>query len=296
LKSESAISRRSTTLGVAALILALALALATPAAAGTISCTYNAGTKTVTATAISDFHQLAFQRDGDELEVSGTDCGKATRFNTDKIVMNDVSSHNLTAFVLLTEGPLRPGATNEPGSSDEIEIEVNLGTGDNTFIARGSRNMRAGTTFTGGFNFERQVNLNAGESTHVDHDVVVSGSVQGVWLQGTDSDDTLSANGGAGTGSTYLERALLSGWDLGRDSLRGGGGPDTLSGEAGADELRGGDDEDIVNGGPGNDLLRGNGDDDTLLGEDGDDDLNGGPGQDECDAGGGTNIVADCET
>jgi Ca2+-binding RTX toxin-like protein len=299
-------------------VLALALVLALVLAAGGIAapsaragidltCTYDSGTKTVTATAVSDFQQVAISRNGDEIEASSIDCGDSTRFNTDKIIVNDVPNHELTSFVILDDliddGPLRPGATDEPGSSDEIELEFNLGNDDDDFIVRGSSRVRAGTTFSGGFNFDLRYNLNAGESTGIDADVVVKGA-DDFGIQGTDGADKLSAAGGAGTGKVFIGDVYLSGEQGGIDVLVGGIGDDDLDGFDKADKLRGGAGEDDLDGGKGSDELRGNEDNDKLFGSDGkdkllggpgDDSLNGGAGVDSCDAGSGTNTVTGCE-
>ena len=302
--------RHLSVLALAGVLLGTEILVAPSARAGSVTCTYDSNTKIVTATATSDFDQVAIHRDGDAIEASGTDCGSSTRFNTDKIIVNDVASHELTAFVLPSSGPFRPGFTDEPGSSDEIEFEYNLGTQYDTFIVRGSDQMRAG--IPPGLVDVQRFNLNAGESTGVDADVVVEDAEE--WsLQGTDGPDLLSAAGGAGTGEVLNVPIHLSGEDEGADVLVGGLGMDDLNGYLGVDKLSGGPGDDDLAGGGGNDVLRGNGDNDTihgdngndklygasgnddLFGDDGDDYLYGGGGFDECNAGSGTNVVTGCD-
>jgi Ca2+-binding RTX toxin-like protein len=278
-------------------IIAATRFLAAPSAeAGTVTCTYDANTKTVTA-APAGSNQVSIRREGDEIVASGLDCGAATRFNTDTIVVNDVPDHNLTGFVSLSSGPLRPGSTNEPGSSDEIELEFNLGNGTNGFDVHGTEQgdrLRAGTTFTSTFVFHHEVNLNPGEATGIDDDVDLNGSLDHLTLEGFGAADELSLAGGAGTGSPLLEDAFLYG-GTGVDELTGGIGDDQVEGAEQGDTLRGGAGDDDLLGAQGGDILRGNADDDSLDGAGGDDYLNGGPDTDTCDAGTGTNTVTNCE-
>jgi hypothetical protein len=277
-------------------VAAIPLVTNPSAEAGTITCTYNANTDTVTATP-GGSGQISIHREGDEIVASGVDCGAATRFNTDTIVVNDAPDHNMTAFVTLSQGPLRPGATNEPGSSDEIELEFKLGNGTNGFVVHGTQQgdrLRAGTTFTSTFVFHHQVNLNPGESTGIDDDVAVKGSLDHMTLEGFSGADQLSGAGGAGTGNPLLADGFFVGYE-GADEITGGIGDDDIDGDERGDTLRGGAGEDDVQGAQGGDILRGNADDDSLDGAGGDDYLNGGPDTDECDAGSGTNTVTKCE-
>ena len=299
--------------GALALVVATTGVFTAPSArAGGPTCTYDSTTKVVTATAVADFPQIGILRNGDQIEVYGADCGSATRFNTDKIIVNDVPAHALQAFVDLSEGPFQPGATGEPGSSDEIEFEFNLGTEDDRLYVRGSNRVRAGSPQS--VPDVHRINLNARESTGVDADVRVE-DVEWILVEGTKGNDVFSAMGGAGTGGALLVRLFMSGGEeeTGTNALVGGLGDDEINGSSGVDQISGGPGEDELNGGDGNDVLRGQGDADALFGskgkdklyglsgnddlhgEDGDDYLNGGSDIDSCDAGSGTNTVTGCE-
>jgi Ca2+-binding RTX toxin-like protein len=74
--------------------------------------------------------------------------------------------------------------------------------------------------------------------------------------------------------------------------LRGGLGPDTLSGEAGPTVLEGGAGNDTLSDTEGNNLLSGNDGDDSLSGGAGNDLLAGGAGNDMLDTGAGSNVIA----
>jgi hypothetical protein len=152
--------------------------------------------------------------------------------NTDQIVTNDTSGQDTTLRIETAFGPYAPGATDEPGLSDEIELQANMGAGSDTLVLIGSTGgdvWRLGATAAGD-----GVNLNAGseasgvvpgrdvdlEYFDVDGRLLINGNVSG---------DSVLANGGPEftgpltTPIDYRERFLSS------------GGNDTVAGTAGVD-------------------------------------------------------------
>ncbi|MBX9778593.1 MAG: hypothetical protein K2Y71_29835 [Xanthobacteraceae bacterium] len=81
----------------------------------------------------------------------------------------------------------------------------------------------------------------------------------GLYIEGTNLNDTLFGTGGADE---------IHG-RFGNDFLSGGGGNDRLFGEEGNDSLSGGSGNDLLDGGSGNDTLTGGAGADTLIGGDG---------------------------
>jgi hypothetical protein len=264
-----------------------------PASAGHVDCTYDSASHTITTEGSSADHKVSFFRVGDEIREQFMDCGEATRFNTDKIIVNDPTGHNLEAFILMDAGPFRPGFTDEPGNSDEIEFVFKAGDGTNTLVARGND---AGNFMTGGTSFAGvNLNLNANETTHIDKDVTIKGSVSLVTLQGETGPDTLRADGGVGTGPNSVIKFSFDGGTQ-SDLIVGGRKDDLAKGYFGADRIRLGAGEDTAEGETGNDRLFGNKKGDLLIGGEGNDLLDGGPGSDECKGGPGTDQKRRCET
>ncbi|HYN36156.1 MAG TPA: calcium-binding protein [Actinomycetota bacterium] len=162
------------------------------------------------------------------------------------------------------------------------------------------------------------VNLNAAESTGIDHDVVLNG-VENILLEGDKRADVLGAQGGAATGkSTTLSVRLVGG--RGKDKLTGSrfgdriegggfacspckarkvikgmGGPDQITSSDGRDRILGGKGNDEISGKQGNDKLFGNRGQDELKGAQGNDRLDGGPDRDDCTGGPGFNTIKNCE-
>ena len=174
------------------------------------------------------------------IECSG---GPPTVANVDQIALVDESSGATEWTIDLSGGALAPGVTDEGDGSSEIELTLSGGAGDDVLLVAGgsgAENIRAGKHDV---HPEQLINLNAGEASP-DADATVAG-VEGLQLEGGDGDDTLHANGGAGTQSPAQ----------GRLELLGGTGADTLSASEAGSTLEGGPDSDVLLGSAGADVL-----------------------------------------
>jgi hypothetical protein len=206
--------------------------------------------------------------------VNGVWCDDAANvFNTDKVTVL-AGEGDQTVVLQLANGGFKPGYTDEQWSSDEIEIAVSLGGGDaDTLDVRGTAapdHITVGKSSA--FAAMGALNLNAKESRGVDADLIMIIGIEHVDVFGFAGIDTLSANGGAGTGDPADFSLFISGMDdpdyltggMGRDFITGGGGGDIIKGGAGPDFLNGKD------GVEGNDEVRGGPDDDTCEADQGD--------------------------
>jgi Ca2+-binding RTX toxin-like protein len=312
-----------------ALAAASACLLLVPATASAdfASCTYGAGTVTATLDGITedwstDEGGLRVGAGG-AIEADGRPCGAATRFNTDAIVIDGSPAYE-HATLDLGGGAFAPGATNEPGDSDEIEITADLdggylivhGTPGADAITVGHRASDDGPAYT------TQLNLNAAETTGVDVDVTMAEPV--LEVHGGAGGDTITDGGGAGAGLPHDYVHLLGG--AGNDDIAVGGlgahpgpGDDTIRlesaqayvhyDEAGGPvtvRLPGGTDPGLdgdggtdtyvgvphtVYGSPHGDTMVGTDANDRFSGLDGGDHLAGGDGDDELDGDAGSDEV-----
>lgn len=101
------------------------------------------------------------------------------------------------------------------------------------------------------------------------------------------SADLTSTSTALATAGTRVVLAAAAGQALNLEDVRGGTGPDTLTGNGLANQL---------DGGPGDDALAGGGEDDRLLGGPGSDRLAGGPGDDEYVFLGAASIAPETDT
>jgi Ca2+-binding RTX toxin-like protein len=113
----------------------------------------------------------------------------------------------------------------------------------------------------------------------------------GVEIEGSDDDDTLSCTVGDDTVDGNLGDDDLFG-DIGDDSLSGGDGEDSLDGGDGDDSLNGGIGDDSLHGGSGHDRIDAGSGNDGVTGDLGSDRLIGGGGADRLDGGGGADNLA----
>jgi Ca2+-binding RTX toxin-like protein len=244
---------------VAVLVAALAVPLpATPASAAA-TCAFNSATGVLQVN-LGDDDTAYVDRFGDEIrirtivlpDVVTVTCtgGTPTVDNTDNMNITGSTGANYL-FIILDGGRFAPGATNEPGSSDEIEIAVDLAgaSGDQMFVtgapAGSEMNLRAGA---GG------INMNAAEATGVDADLTVA-NVAGLQLfGGYNTPSVISGAGGAGTGAPFPTRLDIRG-DSGNDTLTGGAGNDFILADEGNDLIAGGAGFDTLEGFLGRDTV-----------------------------------------
>jgi Ca2+-binding RTX toxin-like protein len=257
-------------------------ALPAGAEADTATCTYTAATHTA-AIAVTSAPGLAAstgirQSDGALLVQSGlgsAPCGAATRTNTDTIAVTSTNAapHGSIFRVGMTV-PFAPGFTDEPGSSDEIEMSFDFSSGGRWYLTP------TGTGSSTPFNLAlggNQLNLNAAETDGIDADAAVNGAFT-LFVEGSLAGDTVLGNGAAGTGgSPFATRMVVS----------SAAGADRIVGGRRADDLSGGLDPDLISGGRGKDALKGEGGIDRLFGGAGNDKLLGGPAKDRLDGGPG---------
>lgn len=220
----------------------LSLAIAAPADASFDSCTYDAATRTVTATLATSQEGSLSVGAGGEIDSGGTPCGAATTANTDEVAVKGTPSSDTVTIDNSGAG----GAFVKPGTSDEIHFDVDLS--DETWCdpstrctappqvlkvigTPGANEIRAGTD---GHHITL-INLDA--SADVDPDIRVGLYTQ-VDLDGSGGNDTLTGVGGSGTGDPV------------NVTLRGGSGDDHLVAGGDRDLLYPGSGDDTVVGSP----------------------------------------------
>jgi Ca2+-binding RTX toxin-like protein len=265
------VKARWTTLGgVSTAVVALLLAVAGSASA-TTTCDYSAAGKLLSINLPADNDGAQIRRVANDIVVGDASLapitcagGTPTVTNTDAI--SAFNQPGGQGNVLSIAGPksFGPGATPEAGG-DEIEVFVNLNDEANGGVILQPGGDSAGENVRFG---KDGINLNATPTEdQPDVDVFLNGApISGA--AGGPGPDNLSAQGGAGTGSTLTNTIVLDGRE-------------------GADVLTGGD---------GDDLLFGGGATNTLLGMDGSDTLFPGPNDDAVDGGAETDTVEFVET
>jgi Ca2+-binding RTX toxin-like protein len=303
------------------LVAGLTLLPATPSWAGTNPTCTVTGT-TVNVTLSQSGHAIFIQRQatGDMQDIEFFTWGPTTitcsggtpEVDTiDTINVTDTSPGGSTfVSLLLGNGPFAPGVAPEPGTSDEIEFNISLGTGFDQLQIVGGAGADHWTFGEGG------INLNANEPATVDADVTYPG-VDSMDQLPQAGPDVIDGRGDDGTGGDFdLAMAVQSGdggdrvfgGSLGdsiqpegfmttnsNDSIDGGGGRDTVDYRfdpngvsvnlaagtttgAGTDSLN--SIEEVYGSDAGNDILIGNNQNNNLQGGGGNDTLAGGAGED----------------
>jgi Ca2+-binding RTX toxin-like protein len=279
------------------------------ARADTATCSYNAGNRTATVNVTPGAHTATgvfFRADGPLYlyVVSGSPsgvCGSATNTNTDTIVVNNASpAQPLTSIFYLSffSGirPYGPGATNEAGLSDEIEMVFNFGAGGTlgfqSWKSTGDPGLPLNLAFGG-----NQGNLNAAEADGIDPDITMNG-VSRLLIYGSDGTDVIGGSGGPGVPSQPVGSAMEVNANSTPDTvpssdvITGGSAADRILGSSSADLIAGGDGEDSVSAGAGDDLIAGGDGKDSVSAGAGDDLIFGGPAKDLLQGEAGSDRIA----
>jgi Ca2+-binding RTX toxin-like protein len=230
-----------------------------PASAAPESCSYDAGTKVVTAT-IAAGGQASLVVVGGALHfgASPTACGAATTTNTNSININGSAGSNETLTLDHRGGAFGPGAASE---SNIPEIEIATSLGDTTD--------RVVVYATEGDDYTAAGQLGLALNTDGDVDVTFSPSTFLLEMNMLGGSDHFNGRGEGGAGLHFL----------GDITIFGGDGDDPY--------LRGSDETDVIDGGPGNDILLGEIGNDTMTAGSGNDSLTGGDGTDLMTGGAG---------
>jgi hypothetical protein len=98
------------------------------------SCTFDAGTATVTAT-LGSGDAAVLERSGDAIEFAGSPCETADVSNTDQINVAAPDDTTVEALTIsLDGGDFAPGKTAEADGNDEIEISLDIADDDSLSI------------------------------------------------------------------------------------------------------------------------------------------------------------------
>jgi hypothetical protein len=244
-------------------IVFYSIALVAPPSAAVPNCTYANFSDSVVVNNSAAGDVAKIERSGDDITMNGNTCSDGTTTgtvqNTAQVVATDASDGGSTVIISLLGGPFEPGSFDEPGTSDEIEFNINFDFGgpagsDRLRVAGAAGGDRLRYGIDGGF---RIINLNADESSGIDGDAFDNDNGVNVFdASGGQGPDRISGAGGAGTGTAFDRPLQFVGGD-GADRLTGGSRGDNLRGGAGGDTLVGGEGRDLLVGGPGIDTCQG---------------------------------------
>jgi Ca2+-binding RTX toxin-like protein len=250
----------------------LTAVLVGPASADPQPCTYDAGTKAVTAT-IGPGETASLVVSGGALHfgTTPTPCGAATTTNTDSITVNGSAGSDETLVLDHRGGLFAPGAAIESNIA-EIEITTSLGDTTDTVIVYATE----GDDFMAAGQFGMALN------TDGDVDVTFSPSVLKLEMNMLGGNDYFNGRGQGGAGLHFLGPFKIWGGEGNDSLLRGSSEPDFIDGGAGDDNIQGQELNDVIIAGPGND---------TIGGGDGNDSMDGGPGLDSFSGSGGDDTM-----
>src|SRR5262245_16783506 len=301
---------RSRALGVvtAALAFATYLMISAVPAQAAVTCDYDAVHRQVTleSTAAEPLQLTvgaggAIFFDDNTDDADGDPCQTATVNNTDGITVLPGANVELD----LSGGPFAPGETPEANGESEIEFDVdgtvhggnNLdvegSSGNDSIVVGNGLNAPTGSiVMAGAINWD-------GDG---DPDVTFAENGNGandLDVYGNNVDDTISVNGGSGTGA-FLEQDspdLFGGDEIPDSGTNADDGDDLLTGSdfitVDGDDMEGDEGNDILNGGAGDDTVadQGDVDDDLTCDTDELDTLVGGPGIDALGGGDGRDLL-----
>jgi len=225
------------------LLMAMIVVAATFAGASPVSalplCDYHAGTHVLDINMAFNV-LIAIERDtGGHIILGGAACDGATVTNTKTIAIHG-GQGSQQLLIDLGYGGFKPGYGNESGTSDEIEFTINLGDGMDALSITGTNSVDKidfGQKIVQ-FSPVRKINLNAGETSHVDADVTFSGADY-LAVSSYGGNDVIRARGLRGTGGDPITLPLQVYGGTGADIIQGGDSPDTLTGDSGPDQVWG---------------------------------------------------------
>ena len=226
-------------LAAAAAALALALSAGT-ADASFDACTYDAGTRTATASLVTSQEGTLSVGAGGEIVADAIPCGAATTANTDDVVVTGTDRQDVVTIDLSGPG----GPFEAPGTGEEVHLHMALGDDQCTCAAEAQRVAVIGTTgsdhivvgqdfVNGNDTGPWRANFDADED--LDPDLTSGDPVREV--DGGAGDDTISGLGGSGTGIAPVTLTMTGG--TGDDTLVAGGDRDFVYPGPGSDQVRG---------------------------------------------------------
>ena len=233
---------------------------------------------------------LAYDADGNQIEVNLTGGANLTLSDTDSVAGDDTADSN---------------GGNEPTFSENYSILVEIAgpVSSITIIHSQDGSYDSGITVT-----DVYFDATGTEETDDGNDVLNGGDGDDV-IYGEGGDDTITGGDGSdtvdgGDGDDVIDTSSTSGTPLpdrgfpsyeGLPAIPADADPDddkdTVYGGAGDDVITTGDDDDIIYGEEGNDTIDGGLDDDYIDGGDGDDTIVGGEGSDEIHGGDGDDTI-----
>lgn len=207
----------------------LASGILAGSASGAVSCVVDGTTMTVT---VSGAEEVSVSAPDSQLAVNGVPCGNATVQSVQTIRILEAAGANADQDLELDlgDGPFSSGST-------EIQIEVELGGGEDSLTVRGSSGSDTLAWGSAG------IALNEGDT--LDVLVARADALSFRRLQGGDGNDLITGLGGHGSGSAALHALDLRGGD-GDDRVAGGNGDDEVRGDLGDDTITGGEGVDTV--------------------------------------------------
>jgi Ca2+-binding RTX toxin-like protein len=234
----------------------------TPSAIAIASCTFSGGTLSIV---LSGGNSIVFSQNASgAILVNGANT-TAAPCSTTRATVTNTTAIGVTGFM----------------GNEDVSIEMDVTGAGTTIVSWGTINWMINLASGTG----DSVTIDGADLTNDDLDIALGASgidlnnddnldmtlatVEDVFVDGGDGDDTVWAAGSTATGAAFTV------------SLTATGG--------------GGDGRDTFQGGDANDTLKGNAGNDTLKGAAGNDRLNGGPGDDICKGGSGTDSVTKCE-
>ena len=295
---------KSSALAIALIATVSVVSVPAAGAATATTCVYDSTARRVTLSV--DAHGTAMLyvlRGRIEVAASGFNgpCGRATRLNTDLIQVLGTTVGSETVTIDQSTGRFAPGAEDETDASNEIEMTVDLKGTESSFTrehleVRGVSGNDAISLGSAGIALNRDGDVDltfTGDMSYYPGELDVT-------LAGGLGADTVSAQGGFGSGLAATGYRLLTIYGNRQDSylstdaanvLKGGNGQDRIDagywnanrifGYGGNDTIMGSNRSDYLSGGIGNDQIYGDDGDDTIYGGAGDDfSLRGGSGTD----------------